>query len=362
MTVPFLDLRSAYLELKDEIDAAVARVLGSGTYILGEEVEGFEREFATYCGVPYAVGVSDGLSALCLALRAMGVSDGDEVIVPSNTFIATWLAVSRCGAVPVPVEPDPHTYNLDPERIERAITVRTKAIIPVHLYGLSADLDPILEVARHHGLWVLEDAAQAHGALYKGRRIGGHGDAVAWSFYPGKNLGAMGDGGAVTTRHKDLAERIQKLRNYGSVRKYHHEVKGYNCRLDPLQAAILRVKLNRLDEWNLRRRRVASVYLRGLEDSGLVLPEIPEYAEPVWHLFVVRTHCRNELQSYLEAAGISTLVHYPIAPHRQAAYDLSISLPVAETLASEVLSLPIGPHLAFDDAGRVVEVLRSFKR
>lgn len=357
MKVPFLDLRAAYLELKTEIDAAVARVLDSGWYILGPEVEGFEREFANYCGVDHAIGVADGLDALHLSLRAMDVGSGDEVIVPSNTFIATWLAVSECGATPVPVEPDPTTFNLDPLLLEATITARTKAVIPVHLYGQPADLDPILAIARRHGLWVLEDAAQAHGARYKGRRIGSHGDAVAWSFYPGKNLGALGDGGAVTTRHQSLAERIRELRNYGSKEKYVHDFKGYNSRLDPLQAAILRVKLTHLDEWNARRRHIADLYKAGLDACGVVLPEVLDFVEPVWHLFVVRTANRDEVQRKLHAAGISTLIHYPISPHRQRAFNLTANLPVAERLAREVLSLPISPQHSEEDAAKVIDAL-----
>ena len=362
MSIPFLDLKASYLELKNEIDTAVARVLDSGWYILGSEVECFEEEFASFCDTNHAIGVADGLDALHLALRAMDVGPGDEVIVPSNTYIATWLAVSHCGAKPVPVEPDINTYNIDPERIEAAITSRTKVIIPVHLYGQPADLDPILDIAKRHDLWVLEDAAQAHGARYKGQRIGEHGDAAAWSFYPGKNLGALGDGGAVTTRHTDLAERIRELRNYGSKIKYVHDIKGYNSRLDPMQAAILRVKLAQLNEWNVRRRCIADTYLAGIDVPSLILPKTPDFSEPVWHLFVVRTTQRDEVQKHLADAGITTLIHYPIPPHRQLAYDLKISLPLAEQLASEVLSLPIGPHLKSDDATRVIEVLNTALR
>ena len=258
--IPFLDLRASYLELKSDIDRAIARVVDGGWYILGPEVEAFEAEYGVYCGAKHAIGVANGLDALHLALRALGVGAGDEVIVPANTYIATWLAVSQCGATPVPVEPDERTFNIDPAFIEAAITTRTRVILPVHLYGQPADLDPILEVARKHGLCVLEDAAQTHGARYKGRRLGAHGDAVAWSFYPGKNLGAMGDGGAVTTNDPQIADRIRVLRNYGSRAKYVNEVQGFNSRLDPLQAAILRVKLTHLDEWNARRAAIARQY------------------------------------------------------------------------------------------------------
>jgi len=359
--IPFLDLRASYLELKSEIDAAVAQVLDSGWYVLGPEVETFEKEFATYCQTKYSIGVANGLDAITLALRAMDVGPGDEVIVPSNTYIATWLAVSQCGATPVPAEPDNKTYNIDLASIAEAITPRTKVILPVHLYGQPADLDPILAIARKHGLRVLEDGAQAHGARYKGQRIGGHGDAVAWSFYPGKNLGAIGDGGAVTTNDPVIAERIRMLRNYGSNIKYVNEVKGFNSRLDPIQAAILRVKLKKLDTWNERRRDIAQHYQDILLGSSLVLPHVPEWAEPVWHLFVVRHTQRDELAARLNSMGIASLIHYPIPPHKQAAYsDLNFPqeyYPKAAKMAEEVLSLPIGPHLEVRLANQVREAL-----
>ena len=304
------------------------------------------------------MGVGNGLDALHLALLAMEVGSGDEVIVPSNTYIATWLAVSQCGAVPVPVEPDEATYNLDPARVEAAITTRTRAILPVHLYGLPADLDPILAIGERHGVRVLEDAAQSHGARYKGRRLGAHSDAVAWSFYPGKNLGALGDAGAVTTNDAELAERVRVLRNYGSRVKYVNEVRGVNSRLDPLQAAVLTVKLEHLDEWNARRARIADRYRQALSGSGLVLPSVPEHATPAWHLFVVRHPRRDALAAALAERGIGTLVHYPIAPHRQAAYaDLGFgagAFPMAERMAEEVLSLPLWPQM---QDGQVSQVL-----
>lgn len=357
MTIPFLDLRAAYLELKPEIDAAIARVLDGGWYILGSEVEAFEAEFAAYSGAAHAVGVANGLDALTLALRALDIGPGDEVIVPSNTYIATWLAVTQCGATPVPVEPDARTYNINPERIAASLTQRTRAILPVHLYGQPADLDPILALARRHGLAVVEDAAQAHGARYRGRRIGSDGDVVCWSFYPGKNLGALGDAGAITTNRADLADRIRVLRNYGSREKYVNEVAGVNSRLDPLQAAVLRVKLRHLDEWNARRRAIAAAYADGLQDKGLTLPHVPDWAEPAWHLYVVRSANRDALQKRLADAGIGTLIHYPIPPHKQKAYaDLQLApdaLPIASQLADEVLSLPMGPHLELARAGEV---------
>lgn len=356
--IPFLDLKSPYLELKPEINEAMARVANSGWYIGGPEVEQFEAAYAQYCCAAEAVGVANGLDALHLALLAMDVGPGDEVIVPSNTYIATWLAVSRCGAKPVPVEPQEATYNLDPKRIEAAITPRTKVILPVHLYGQAADLDPILAVARKHGLRVLEDGAQAHGARYKGRRLGAHGDAVAWSFYPGKNLGAMGDGGAVTTNDARIADRIRVLRNYGSRVKYVNEVKGFNSRLDPLQAAVLNVKLRHLDDWNARRTAIAARYLKDLAGVKVIRPQVPEWAETVWHLFVIRHPQRDKLASHLADMGIGTLIHYPIPPHLQDAYAgtgySAGAFPLAERMAAEVLSLPIGPHMASSEVDEVI--------
>ncbi|MCW5701097.1 MAG: DegT/DnrJ/EryC1/StrS family aminotransferase [Bradyrhizobium sp.] len=361
MNVPFLDLRAAYLELKPAIDAAITRVLESGSYILGAEVEAFESEFAAYCEATHCVGVANGLDALTLALRALDVGPGDEVIVPSNTYIATWLAVSAVGATPVSVEPDAATHNIDPARIEAAITSRTKAILPVHLYGQPADLDPVLAIAQAHDLALVEDAAQAHGARYKGRRIGAHGDIVCWSFYPGKNLGAMGDAGAITTNRDDLADRIRVLRNYGSREKYVNEVQGVNSRLDPIQAAILRTKLPHLDDWTARRRAVAARYDGGLATAGIALPHVPEWADPVWHLYVVRSPERDKLQARLASAGVGTLIHYPIPPHMQAAYaGMEIvrgALPLAERLAREVLSLPLSPYLTLEQQDAVIALV-----
>lgn len=363
MTIPFLDLGAAYRELKPEIDAAVLRVLDSGWYILGPEVEAFETEWAAYCEADQAVALANGLDALTLALRTLDVGPGDEVIVPSNTYIATWLAVSGLGAIPVPVEPDSVTHNIDPTLIAAAITPATKVVLPVHLYGRPADMDPILALARAHGLAVIEDAAQAHGARYKGRRIGAHGDIVCWSFYPGKNLGAMGDGGAVTTNRADLAEKVRVLRNYGSRVKYVNQVQGVNSRLDPIQAAVLRVKLKHLDAWTERRKAIAAAYTEELEGRGLILPEVSKCADQVWHLYVVRSAARDCLQKRLTEAGIGTLIHYPIPPHMQAAYaGLNIepgALPVARRLAGEVLSLPMGPQMSLDDVRTVARQLAS---
>ena len=363
MKIPFLDLGAAYRVLKPEIDAAVLRVLESGCYILGPEVAAFESEWATYCEAKHAVGLANGLDALTLALRALDIRPGDEVIVPSNTYIASWLAVTRVGATPIPVEPDVTTHNIDPARIEAAITSRTRVILPVHLYGQPADMDPILDIAKRHGLRVIEDAAQAHGARYKGQRIGAHGDIVCWSFYPGKNLGALGDAGAVTTDDAALAERIALLRNYGSRQKYVNEEAGVNSRLDPIQAAVLRVKLGALEEWTERRRAVATAYTKGLAESGLILPHVPEWADPAWHLYVVRTSGREALQGCMTEAGISTLIHYPIPPHMQRAYtNLEImpeALPLARNLASEVLSLPMGPQLSLDQVQDIINALKN---
>lgn len=361
--VPFLDLAPAYDELRTELDAAYHRVMSSGRYLLGDELAQFEAEFAAFCGTAHCVGVANGLDALHLILRAYGVGLGDEVIVPSNTYIATWLAVSYAGATPVPVEPDPRTFNLDPARIERAITAKTRAIITVHLYGQPADMDPILAVAHAHKLKVIEDAAQSHGACYKGRRTGSLADAAAFSFYPAKNLGAFADAGAVTTGDPELADRIRLLRNYGSKKKYENDCQGFNSRLDELQAAFLRVKLRCLDEWNARRRCIASRYLDTLSSTpSLELPFVPQYAEPVWHIFAVRHPRRDQLQSSLADAGVSTLIHYPIPPHRAGAYSSAgwkpNAFPIAEEIAKTELSLPMGPHLQPAQQEFIIEALR----
>jgi len=362
-SIPPLDLGAVYRELQEELDDAYFRVMASGWYVLGREVEAFEAEFAEYCGAAHCVGVGNGLEALHLVLHACGVGRGDEVIVPSNTYIATWLGVSECGAIPVPVEPDERTCNIDPDRVKDAITGRTKAILPVHLYGQPADMDPIREIAERHGLKVIEDNAQAQGARYKGRPTGALGHAAGTSFYPGKNLGAFGDAGAVTTNDGHLADRIRILRNYGSREKYRNEVKGYNSRLDELQAAFLRVRLRKLDEWNGRRAAVARIYLDGLSDvKDLILPFVPDWAEPVWHQFTVRHPRREDLRQGLADAGIGTLIHYPIPPHESDAYAgdrVWGSLPLAEEMARTTSSLPMGPHLSDREAAAVVERLRE---
>ena len=365
MRVPFLDLKAPYAELREQFDEAYRRVMESGRFIMGDELDAFETEFAAYCGAKHCVGVGNGLEALHLILRALGVGPGDEVIVPSNTYIATWLAISYAGATPIPVEPNPHTHNIDPELVPDAITPRTKAIMPVHLYGQCADMDPLRDLAASYGMKIIEDAAQAHGAQYKGRRAGSLSDAAAFSFYPGKNLGALGDAGAVVTDDDALADTVRVLRNYGSREKYYNEIKGYNSRLDELQAALLRVKMSKLDEWNERRKHVAAQYLTELEGAGDIrLPRVPSWADPAWHLFVVQHSDRPRLQAHLSAAGVGTLIHYPKPPHLQDAYaELGYgpgAFPIAERMADEVLSLPIGPHLSDADVDFVISQVSSF--
>jgi dTDP-4-amino-4,6-dideoxygalactose transaminase len=363
--VPFLDLNKPYHEIQVELDAAYQRVMKSGWYILGEEVDSFEAQYSPYCGSKHCIGVANGLDALHLILRAYEIGEGDEVIVPSNTYIATWLAVSYTGARPIPVEPNPATYNIDPERIELAITARTRAILLVHLYGQTAEMAPILAVAQKHNLKVIEDAAQAHGATYDGRRAGSLGDAAGWSFYPGKNLGAFGDAGAVTTNDDHLADRIRVLRNYGSKVKYYNEVIGYNSRLDPLQAAFLQVKLKYLNEWNLRRKNIVQEYFKSLSNlPDLTLPRVPDLVDPAWHLFVIRHSKRDDLQRHLNESGIGTLIHYPIPPHLSDAYrDLGYKIgdfPIAEKSAQTVLSIPMGPHMTSEDASQVITAIRTY--
>lgn len=363
MRVPFLDLKAIDAEVAAESEAACRRVLASGWYILGPEVEAFEKDFAKYCGVDHCVGVGNGLDALRLVLMAAGIGPGDEVIVPANTYIATWLAVSEVGATPVPVEPHEATFNLDPAAFEAAITPRTKAVIPVHLYGLPADMDPINRAARRHGLLVLEDAAQAHGATYRGRRTGALGDAAAFSFYPSKNLGALGDAGAVTTNDAALAAKVRELRNYGSQVKYVNLSKGLNSRLDELQAALLGVRLRKLDQWNERRTEFSKSFLEGIRAPAIGLPAGLEGAQSAWHVFVVRCAQREALIAHLAGEGVGTLIHYPIPPHHQAAYaefaSLRGRLPITERIHEEVLSLPMGPHL---DAAQVAHVIAAANR
>ena len=331
--------------INKELKEATNRVIDSNWYILGKEVENFESEFANYLGVKYCIGVGNGLEALHIILRAYGIGKGNEVIIPSNTYIATALAVSYAGATPIMVEPDERTYNINPYLIEEKITKKTKAIMPVHLYGQACDMDPINEVAKKYNLKVIEDAAQAHGAKYKGRKCGALGNTAGFSFYPTKNLGALGDAGAVTTNNKELAEKVRVLSNYGSEKHYYNKYMGFNSRLDEMQAAILRVKLRYLEEFNKERKMIAQLYLKGLQDTNIILPYVSEWAEPVWHQFVIRTKKRDGLQEYLKSKGIGTLIHYPLPIHLQEAYKhlgyKKSDFPIAEKIANEVLSLPI---------------------
>lgn len=362
-SIPFLDLQPAYRAAQPAIDAALLRVAGSGWFLLGDELKAFERDYAASVGAADCAGVANGLDALALALQALGVGPGDEVVVPSNTYIATWLAVSQCGATPVPVEPDPHTYNLDPARLEAAITPRTRVLLPVHLYGLPADMDAIHAVAAKHGLKVLDDCAQAHAAGYKGRAVGSLADLSAWSFYPGKNLGAMGDGGAVTGSDAALMNQVRVLRNYGSKVKYHNEVKGRNSRLDEIQAAVLAAKLPLLQAQTQERRRLAALLLDGLHGAPLQLPVAPAGLEPAWHVFVVQHEARDRLQAELAKQGIGTLIHYPVPPHLQPAYaELGFGagdFPISEAMHRRVLSLPLWPGMSDAQVERVVRAVRA---
>jgi dTDP-3-amino-3,4,6-trideoxy-alpha-D-glucose transaminase len=363
--IPFLSLKDATAELREELDAALARVLSSGHYIGGPEVEAFEAEFAAFVGAKHCIGVGNGLDAITMSLLAHDVPRGAKALVPSNTFIATWLGASHAGVMPVPLEPDWSTHVLDVAAVERALTPEVRAVLPVHLYGLPVDMPALNRICEARGVAIIEDAAQVHGATVGGQRVGSFGTAT-WSFYPGKNLGALGDAGAVTTNDNDVAERIRRLRNYGSQVKYEHEAIGYNSRLDPLQAAVLRVKLRHLDAWNARRARVAGLYLERLAGlEGLTLPTLPSGRTHAWHLFVVRTTRRDALRAHLDQAGIGTLIHYPKPSHLQGAYVAAYGhererLSQTALAAEQVLSLPIGPHLSLDEAGRVADSVRSF--
>jgi dTDP-4-amino-4,6-dideoxygalactose transaminase len=360
----FLELKPTYIELRGEMDAAYHRVMNSGWYLLGEETEAFEAEFANYVETKHCVTVGNGLDALRIVLEAYGIGPGDEVIVPAHTFIATWLAVSQCGAIPVAVDVRRDTANIDAALLEGARTRRTKAIIPVHLYGQPADMDPIREFASQHGLIVIEDAAQAHGARYRGKMCGTLGHAAAFSFYPGKNLGAFSDGGAITTNDDAVAKKARMLRNYGSEKRYYHDLPGTNSRLDELQAAFLRIKLAHLDEWNHRRCQLAGLYLKCLNSlqPQLSLPIVPDWASPAWHLFVIRHEMRDQLQEHLANNGIQTAIHYPIPPHLSKAYPgySHLSFPVAEELSGKILSLPLGPHHTTNQIERCSTQVVSF--
>ncbi len=375
MIVPFLDLSEVHKKIRSELDLAIANVINSGQFIQAEQVAAFEDEWRTFCGANYAIGVSNGLDALKLCCLALGIGNGDEVIVPSNTFIATLLAVSAVGARPVPVSPDPLTYNLDPRKIEEKISSKTKAIIAVHLYGQPADLKMISEIASRHSLFVIEDAAQAHGARINGARIGASSDVVAWSFYPGKNLGALGDAGAVTTNNEYLANKIILLRNYGSVERYKHEIQGYNCRLDELQASVLRVKLKYLEEWNSIRSKCANYYINNLsgiacvnndlefDADKIVLPYLMDNVRSSWHLFVIRLRERDALMKYLRSKSIECLIHYPVPAFRQLAFrgeNTLEAVEVSDILSGQILSLPIGPHMNLDMVEKVCHEILCF--
>lgn len=364
----FIDFEMIHRDINQEIKEAVSRVIDSGWYVLGPEVEAFESNFADYCGTRYCVGVGNGLDALKMILLGYGVGAGDEVIVPSNTYIATWLAVSQVGASPIPVEPDIDTGNLNTALIESKITPKTKAILVVHLYGLCADMNPIREIADRHNLRVIEDSAQAHGAIYQGKKAGNLGDAAAFSFYPTKNLGCLGDGGAITTNNFDLAVKIRSLRNYGSEKKYHNHMKGFNSRLDEIQAAILNVKLRCLDKWNEERIFLAETYTGSLSGQDrITVPESPSDGRCVYHQYAIRVDCskRDQLIEQLIEIGIPTMIHYPIPPHKSDAYrndflDNYEEFPIAEKLASELISLPIYPNMEVGKVSWIAERILSF--
>lgn len=362
--IPFLDVKEINNQYRNEMDEAIDRVVSSGLYILGQEVKAFEEEFASYCKVKHCIGVGNGLEALTLIICAYGIGEGDEIIVPSNTYIASILAISQNGAIPVLVEPNIKTYNIDPILLEEKITPRTKAILAVHLYGQSANMDAINEIAKKYKLKVIEDAAQAHGATFNGKKTGTLGDAAGFSFYPGKNLGALGDGGAITTNDDNIAEKLRALRNYGSLVKYEHIYKGLNSRLDEIQAAALRVKLKYLDKDNSKRHQIAEYYRNFINNSKIGLPivEKSEQLSHVWHLFVIRTKERDSLQKHLLNNNIQTLIHYPIPPHKQLAYNEwnQKSYPITEQIHSQVLSLPISPVLTLDQAKLVVNCINKF--
>lgn len=364
MKINFVDIQKQYQNYKEEIDEAIHGVLNKSNYILGDEVEKFEEEFANYCETKYCIGVASGTDALFLSLKTLGIGPGDEVITVPNTFIATVLAISMVGAKPVFTEMDSETYNIDVSKIEEKITSKTKAILPVHLYGQPADIDPILEIAKKYNLFVIEDACQSHGAKYKGRRAGSLGDVAAFSFYPGKNLGAYGDGGAITINNEDLAEKIKILRNYGQKVKYHHLIKGFNSRLDTIQAAILRVKLKYLDEWNQKRRENAQKYNQLLSDLDIVLPKELENTESVYHLYVIQTEKRDKLLEYLTEKEISVGIHYPIPIHLQPAYkDLDYKegdFPVTEEYCKKIVSLPMFPELTTENIKYICEQIKRF--
>lgn len=360
--IKFLDLHKINERFRNEIDTRIKKVLDSGWYLLGQEDKTFEQNFAQFCEVKHCIGVANGLDALNLIIKAYGFGTGDEIIVPANTYIASILAISENGCTPVFVEPDINTYNINPDLIEEKITDKTKAIMVVHLYGQAVQMDKIWDLAKKYNLKIIEDSAQAHGALYNGKRVGNLGDASGFSFYPGKNLGCMGDGGCVTTNDDELAAKVRAIANYGSDRKYHHIYKGVNSRLDEIQAAILDVKLPYLDKDNARRREIAKYYRENITNPKIILPKTYDEAAHVWHVFTLRTENRDELQKYLEDNGIQTNIHYPTPPHKQGAYKemANHSYPISEEIHRTILSIPISPVLTDDEVKKVVEVVNGY--
>lgn len=360
--IKFLDLHKINEQYRDEIDEAIKRVLDSGWYLLGKENENFCKNFAQYCGTKHCIGVANGLDALTLIIKAYGFGQGDEIIVPANTYIASILAISANGATPVLVEPDMNTYNIDPDKIEEKITKKTKAILAVHLYGQTAQMDKINEIAKKYNLKVIEDSAQAHGAIYNGKRTGNLGDASGFSFYPGKNLGCLGDGGAVTTNDDELAQKIIALRNYGSHIKYENLYKGVNSRLDEIQAAVLDVKLKYLDKDNQKRRDIAKLYIENIKNPAIILPQVINEESHVWHIFAIRTQKRDKFQQYLKDNDIQTLIHYPIPPHKQQAYKEwnNLNLALTEQIHTEILSLPISAVMTDEEVKKVIEVVNNY--
>lgn len=360
--IKFLDLHKINERFREEIEQRIKQVLDSGWYILGEQNKVFEKNFAQYCGVKHCIGCANGLDALSLIIKGYGFSDGDEIIVPANTYIASILAISQNGCTPILVEPDITTYNINPDLIEERITSKTKAIMVVHLYGQAVQMEKIWALAKKYNLKIIEDSAQAQGAIYKGKRAGNLGGASGFSFYPGKNLGCLGDGGCVTTNDDELAYKIRAIANYGSDYKYHHILKGTNSRLDEIQAAILDVKLKHLDDDNSRRREIAKFYRENIKNKNIILPETYDEKAHVWHLFVIRTANRKRLEKHLNENGIQTNIHYPTAPHRQECYEewKNYSFPVTEKIHNEVLSLPISPVLSDNELSKVIKSLNTY--
>lgn len=360
--IKFLDLKKINNRYREEIDSRIKNILDKGWYLQGEENENFTKNFANFCGTKFALGVANGLDALNLIIKAYGFGNGDEIIVPANTYIATILAISENGCIPILVEPDIKTYNINPDSIEEKITTKTKAIMVVHLYGQAVQMEKIWKIAKKYNLKIIEDSAQAHGAIYQENRTGNLGDASGFSFYPGKNLGCMGDGGAVTTNDEELFNKIKAIANYGSDRKYHHIYKGVNSRLDEIQAAVLDVKLNHLDSDNNKRRKISKYYRENIKNSKIILPETYDEKSHVWHIFAVRTQNRDEFQKYLTEKGIQTIIHYPTPPHKQGAYKEwnNLSFPITEEIHNTILSLPISPVMTDSEIEKVVEVVNEF--